>query len=224
MSNTDSFIEEVTEEVRRDRLFALARRYGWIGIVLILAVVGGTAWQAWSRGAQEAQAQQFGDALIAALDGQSPEERVAALEAIAVQAHGAQAVRAQVLATAQLEADAPGEAAESLARVAQLSELPAIYRQVAEFKRLTLADGVLADPERRAGLEQMATPGHPLRLLAEEQIALIDIKDGATEAAIARLEAVIVDSEVSRSVQERALQLLVALGAEPDLPGLTGGQ
>ena len=29
MSDTDSFIDEVTEEVRRDALFAQFRRYGW---------------------------------------------------------------------------------------------------------------------------------------------------------------------------------------------------
>ena len=33
MSNPDSFIDEVTEEVRRDRLFAVFRKYGWIGVL-----------------------------------------------------------------------------------------------------------------------------------------------------------------------------------------------
>ena len=41
MSETDSFIDEVNEEVRRDRLYAALRRYGWIAIVAVLAIVGG---------------------------------------------------------------------------------------------------------------------------------------------------------------------------------------
>jgi len=41
LSNPDSFIDEVTEEVRRDRLFRLFRKYGWIGVVIILGLVGG---------------------------------------------------------------------------------------------------------------------------------------------------------------------------------------
>ena len=41
MSNPDSFIDEVTEEVRRDRLFAIFRKYGWIGAVLVALIVGG---------------------------------------------------------------------------------------------------------------------------------------------------------------------------------------
>ena len=36
MSNPDSFIDEVTEEVRRDRLFAMFRKYGWIGVAIVL--------------------------------------------------------------------------------------------------------------------------------------------------------------------------------------------
>ena len=49
MSNPDSFIDEVTEAVRRDRLFAMFRKYGWIGAVLVLGVVGGSAWIEWSK-------------------------------------------------------------------------------------------------------------------------------------------------------------------------------
>ena len=37
MSGTDSFIEEVSEEVRRDKLFAKMRKYGWIAVLLVLA-------------------------------------------------------------------------------------------------------------------------------------------------------------------------------------------
>ena len=44
MSNSDSFIDEVTEEVRKDRLFQLFRRYGWIAGVVIVLIVGGAAW------------------------------------------------------------------------------------------------------------------------------------------------------------------------------------
>ena len=64
MSNPDSFIDEVTEEVRRDRLFRLFRKYGWIGVVIILGLVGGTAWTEWSKTREAARAQAFGDAML----------------------------------------------------------------------------------------------------------------------------------------------------------------
>ena len=57
VSNPESFIDEVTEEVRRDRLFAIFRKYGWIGVVIVLGVVGGTAYNEWSKSKDAARAQ-----------------------------------------------------------------------------------------------------------------------------------------------------------------------
>ena len=42
VSESDSFIDEVTEEVRRDKLFAVFRKYAWIGVLAVAAIVGGT--------------------------------------------------------------------------------------------------------------------------------------------------------------------------------------
>ena len=67
VSDTDSFIDEVTEEVRRDQLFALFRKYGWIGILAIVLIVGGASWSEWRKAQAEAKAQAFGDALVAAM-------------------------------------------------------------------------------------------------------------------------------------------------------------
>ncbi len=68
LSNPDSFIDEVTEEVRRDRLFAMFRKYGWIGVLAVVAIVGGAAYTEWSKARSEARAQAFGDAVLDAVD------------------------------------------------------------------------------------------------------------------------------------------------------------
>jgi len=68
MSDTNSFIDEVTEEVRRDRLFGYFRRYGWIPAVIIVALVGGTAYNEWSKAQLSQVAQARGDALLDALE------------------------------------------------------------------------------------------------------------------------------------------------------------
>ena len=75
MSNPESFIDEVTEEVRRDKLFAAFRKYGWIGGLLVAVVVGGTAWTEWRKSTEAAAAQAFGDAILTATEAETPEAR-----------------------------------------------------------------------------------------------------------------------------------------------------
>ena len=57
MSDTDSFIEEVTEEVRRDRLFAWMKRYGWMVIGAVIIVVGGAGFIEYRKAQATAQYQ-----------------------------------------------------------------------------------------------------------------------------------------------------------------------
>ncbi len=64
MSNPESFIDEVTEEVRRDKLFGYLRRYGWIAIVAVLLIVGGAAWREYQIAQRQAESEAFGDAVL----------------------------------------------------------------------------------------------------------------------------------------------------------------
>ena len=68
----------------------------------------------------------------------------------------------------------------------------------------------------------MAQPGNAFRLLAAEQLALIDIETGDTQSAIDRYQAILSDAEVSPDLQQRALQVIVALGGEPELSDVVG--
>ena len=79
-----------------------------------------------------------------------------------------------------------------------------------------------SETDRRQAFEQMAQPGAALRLLATEQLALIDIETGDTDAAIARYQAILEDAEVTADLQQRALQVIVALGGEPELSDVVG--
>lgn len=216
MSNTDSFIDEVTEEVRRDRLFALLRRYGWIAVVVILGIVGGTAWREWSNAQAQAQAEAAGDALIAALEQADTPARIEALQAIDPASPGAGAVRDFLLAAELAADDRATEAAGLLDGIAVSPDLPLIYRQIAAFKALTLTAPDRDPADLRTAFEALAEPGLPLRLLAQEQLALLDIRAGDTDAAIARLQAILIDAEVTSDLQQRAGQAIVALGGTPE--------
>ena len=214
MSDTDSFIDEVTEEVRRDRLFAQFKRYGWIGVVVVLAIVGGTAYREYAKAQEAAQAQALGDSILSALETEDRAARIDALTGVEAPEGGAQSVLTLLLAA---EEGVEGEDADAVARLQALADdttQPQIYRQIASFKALTRGAESLSLDDRRAGFQALSVPGQPLRLLAEEQLALIEVESGDREAALSRLQAIIADAEVTAGLRRRASQLIVALGGE----------
>ena len=219
MSDTDSFIEEVSEEVRRDRLFGYMRRYGWITVLAILALVGGAAWNEYSKSQARAKAQGAGNAILAALEADEPQERVKALEALQSEdiTQGAKAVVSLMQAAEQAAGIDPAGAQTALEAIAVDGSLPEIYRQIASFKSATKSGGSLSVDDRRLRLDALSAPGMSLRLLATEQLAMLDIEAGDTAAALEKLQGIVVDAEVTAGLRQRATQLIVALGAEPDL-------
>lgn len=211
MSNPDSFIDEVTEEVRRDRLFALMRKYGWIGVVLVLAVVGGAGWTEWQRAQSEARAEAFGDAVLDALDLGAPQDRVAALAAIP--ADGDQTAILQLLLASDPVADRAGTLA-ALDRLANDITMPPSYRDLAALRKVVIAGTELPLAERRAALDLVAAPGRPYRTMALEQLAYLLVEEGRRDEAIAALTALLSDQEAPGGLRSRVEQMIVALGGE----------
>ncbi|MCX7565035.1 hypothetical protein OS189_01595 [Sulfitobacter sp. F26169L] len=219
MSDSDSFIEEVTEELRRDQMMAKLKKYGWIAVLVVLLIVGGAAFSEYRKSQTRAQAEALGDAMLAALDNDDPGARVAALQAVEAEAPRASAVLALLTASEQLGADDQEGALSNLNAVATNGDVPEIYRQIAQFKALTLQADTMPAAERKQGFESLAMAGGSLRLMAQEQLALIAIQEGETEAAIATYQDILADAQVTPDLQQRALQVIVALGGEPDLSG-----
>ena len=213
MSSPDSFIDEVTEEVRRDRLYAAFRKYGWIGVVLVVGIVAGAGWNEWSRAQALARAQAFGDGIIDALDLGGPEERRAALAALP--ADGGQLAIRQLLLASDPTQDRPGTLAALDALAADATQ-PQIYRDLAVLRRVTLAGAEQPLAERRAALEPLSAPGRAFRTLALEQMAYLLIEEARTDEAIAALTALLRDQEAPEGLRRRAGQMITALGG--DLP------
>ncbi len=216
MSNTDSFIEEVTEEVRRDRLFGLIRRYGWIAVLAVIAIVGAAAFNEIQKGKARTAAENTGDALIAAVAPSDAEARVAALSDLTTESPNAQVVADMLLATHQIEVGANADAAVTLNEITTSGlDTPEIYRQISAFKAVLASAKETPIADRRLALEALAGPGMPLSLPAQEQLALLSLEEGDVDGAIAQLQALIQDASVTAGLRNRASQLIVALGGTP---------
>jgi hypothetical protein len=214
VSETDSFIDEVTEEVRRDRLYRYVKRYGWIAVLAVVLLVGAAGWNEWRKAQDRAAARDLGDAILAALEAPDSAARAEALADVAAPSDGGQAVLTLLTAAEAREND-PAAAAQRLLSLADSADAPQIYRQLATLKAVTIRDGGLGTQERRQRMESLTRTGGLLRLLAAEQLALVEIEAGETGAAVARLQRIVEDAEATATLKRRARQLLVALGEEP---------
>jgi len=215
VSDTDSFIEEVTEEVRRDKLFGYIRRYGWIAVLVVLALVGGASWNEYNKASIRSAAQARGDAILAALEADDSAARAAALAKL--DASGATAPVVAMLHSAEaMASDDPDGAAAALKAIVGDASQSALYRDMAALKLVILTSNDTAPAERIAALQPLTTPGGPFRVLAEEQIALAEIESEKIDAALTRLRALMEDTEASQGLRRRVSQLIVALGGDAD--------
>jgi len=212
VSNPESFINEVTEEVRRDKLFGYFRRYGWIGIVAVLMIVGAAAYREYQLAAKQAESEAFGNAVLDALDQDDAAVRSTALAA--VQAPGQRQALLNLLQSSDPETDKAATLA-ALTAVADDATLPASYRDLAVLRRVIVAGTDLPAADRRALLDPIAAPGRPYRPLALEQLALLSVETGETAAAITALEALRQDQEATPGLRRRVEQVIVALGGKP---------
>lgn len=212
LSNPESFIQEVTEEVRRDRVYSVFRKYGWIGGVLILGIVGGTAFVEWQKSHSAGRAEGFGDALIEALDTGTPEARRAALEGVA--ADGEQLVLRDMIIASDPEEDRAATLA-ALERVLANPAATPVWRDLAVLRKVMVLGAELPLAERRGLLEEIATAGRPYRAMAMEQLAYLLVEEGRTDEAITALNALTTTEQATMGLRTRAGQMVTALGGKP---------
>ena len=210
MSDTDSFIDEVTEEVRRDRLFGYFRRYGWIAAVVILGLVGGTAYNEWSKSAAAQVAQARGDALLDALDMEDDAASIAVLSAIATQEGG------DVVASFLAAGSDQNQAANLLGAIAENTDQPEYIRDLARLKLVTTPD-IVSQEEAVLILTDLSAAGGLYRNAATEMLVAFELERGNVDAAVTLLQAHIQDAQATQEQIQRMGELIVALGATPEL-------
>jgi hypothetical protein len=223
VSESDSFIHEVSEEVRRDQFFAFLRRRGWMIGAVILIVVGGAAANEWRKARDAAAAEAAGDAMRAAFQEQDAALRAEQLAAIADGTPRAAPLARLAEAASLAEAGAPEDAARVLAALAEDGDTDAVYRALAALQRIMLLGPDLEASERLATLQGLTRDGAPFRPLALEQRALAHLEMGDDAAAIADLEEVLAAPNASEALAARARQLIIAAGGALPLAGMPAG-
>lgn len=208
-NQSDTFIDEVTEELRRDRLYGAMRRYGWIVVLVIVAVVGFTAWREYSAAQDRAAAQAWGDAILAA----EAENDPAAILAVDPRGSaGRQALTGLLAAGAQTDPNARAQALQGVAD----AQPDSVLGELAQLK-LVMAQGAQMDAaERDAILTRLSRAGAPFELLALEQKAVALIGAGRPEDAITLIRQIQDKDGLTEALRRRLSEMMIALGETPE--------
>jgi hypothetical protein len=217
VSDTDSFLQEVSEELRRDRLYRNIRKYGWIAILLVIVIVGAATYREYLKSQAETEAELFGTSIIDALNERNAADRISKLQKINAPGENAKAVVAMLVSAESIGNETASLEMSNLSDAIEVSSIDPHYRDLLNFKTLLKSSEIMNLDERMKAFEALSKPGNPFRLLAEEQMALIELELGNTDSAIEKISQILLDAELTAGLRSRATQILIALGKDPEI-------
>lgn len=217
MSDTDSFLQEVSEELRRDKLYRNIRKYGWVAILVVILIVGAATYREYLKSQAETEAELFGTSIIDALNEKNVADRILKLQKINAPGENAKAIVAMLLSAEPTGNESAPFEMRTLSEVIESLSIDAQYRDLLNFKILLGSSEIMGLDERMKAFEGLSRPGNPFRLLAEEQMALIELELGNNDNAIEIISQILLDAELTAGLRNRATQMLIALGKDPEL-------
>lgn len=214
--DADTFLKEVDDELRKERLNLFVARYGWWIFAAILLVLGAIAGAIWWQGRQEAQAAEQGETLIEALDSIERGNRNAASpklgELAASDVDGYRVAAFFARASNQAEAGQSAAAIATLRSIAEDEDVAEPYRQAALVRQTALEFDRLQPQAVIRRLGPLARPGQPWFGSAGEMVGMAHLKMRRPDLAGAMFQRVGRDETVPPSIRTRAVQMAGSLG------------
>jgi hypothetical protein len=215
---TDTFVREVDENLRRDRLRDFFQENkGWLiaAVVLFLAVSAGTIWFQQHR-VQRSEAEVEQLAQIYKDIGTGNTAKVP--QQLGDLSHaGSKAVRASALFTRAAFALQQNDSKTAIAAYKSISDdssLPQPYRDAALIRGTALEFDQMQPDQVIARLQPLAKAGNPWFGSAGEMTALALIKQGKKQEAGQLFAAIAKDKTVPQSIRDRAIQIAGSLGVD----------
>ncbi|WP_174803189.1 tetratricopeptide repeat protein [Martelella limonii] len=223
----DSFIREVNEELRSDRMRDAWRRYGKIliaaAVILVIGTAGWRGYEYW----QSRQAAKSGDVFLTALNQIDAGNLDAAKETLAQleqEGHGAYPVLAQLRAATLLsEAGDTAAAVSAFSSIGKDRAVPEAIRDAAKLRAGWLMVDTGTYEQVSAEVEQLAADGNPFRFSAREILGLSAFRLKDYARAQEWFEQISNDPQAPRNVLNRAQIMLEVMTADGDVKESAAG-
>ncbi len=216
MANPESFLEEVAEEVRRDRLFKFFKKNGWIIAFVVLATLCASIAYEWRKNSEISRAKSNGDLLTLALEKSQKgnlEELIDLLSDNSPYLRPSSDLMAVTkLYYAELLYNIDNDSSESMGVLKEIfsnESISTTLRQLAKIKYLLLFSG---DNKLKQDLiDELSSPGNHYRFLAQEHKVQTYLASGMSDEANRQIDILLNDLEVSEQQKRRLMDLKLAI-------------
>lgn len=216
----ENLLREIQEDLRRERLEKLWKRYGSVLVAAVLAIVVAVAayeaWKAWELGQREAQSAAF--IAAEALAENDPAAAAEEFSAVADDGAGGFAMLAGFRRAALLaDAGRPEDAAAEYDALATRLDQP-LYRDLARLRwvavRLAADPAAAEDARLRDALAALSGDTNPWRFSAREIAAGVALQKGDVAQARELLGKLQADVETPQGIRSRAAEMLARLDSK----------
>ncbi len=218
-NETDTFVQEVDENLRQERMLAIAKRFGPYLIAAFVVFIGGIgAWQGWraystnqarTHAVEYAAAQEF--ARVGNLDSAKTE-----FERLSTEGPSVYRAMARMEHAAVLEAQGDLDAALTEFDQAASSVTDPVMRETAQLRAAYIAAETQDFPALQARLQPLIDSNSRLSYLARELLAIEAWEAGKNDIARDTLENLTLAFDAPEAVQQRAQVALSVIGPAPE--------
>ena len=216
MANPESFLEEVAEEVRRDRLFKFFKKNGWIIAFVVLATLCASIAYEWRKNSEISRAKSNGDLLTLALE---KSQKGNLEELLGLLSDNSPYLRpsSDLMAVTKLYYaellynidDGSSESMSVLKEIFSNESISTTLRQLAKIKYLLLFSG--DNKVKQDLIDELSSPGNHYRFLAQEHKVQTYLASGMSDEANRQIDILLNDLEVSEQQKRRLMDLKLAI-------------
>jgi hypothetical protein len=212
----DSLLREIDEDLRRERYALLWKRYGWLVITvlvaLVLGVAGYEAWRSYQQRVHAQSSEQF--AAAATLAEADPAAAAGAFGTLAEEAPRGYEILARLREAAMHVEKGDYPAAVSVYdKLAGETDDP-LYSDLAVILKVMAEMRIAEAPVARLAeqLAPLTAPDRPWQYSAKELSAHLALRSGETEKARELLTGLSEDVQTPEGIRTRAEEMLLEIG------------
>jgi len=200
LSLNDSFIKEVSEEVRRDKFFKFLKKYAWIGILLILMSVFAVSFNEWNKNKEKINNQLNGDELSLVLNKFSEDKNYNDYFSYIEQEKSGSILAALNPLFLNDKVDFEKKLLY-LSDITLDENIPLVLRDLALFYQYYLGNNSYS--EKFKILTELSGPDRPYKLLAVEEKINLFLEKGSYEEALKEIDTILPELSNSFSLNNR---------------------